>query len=306
MIGVGIGLLFAVGILVTAAALRARPIRFDERLAPYLSIPDPTSGLLGDAPVSSPFGVLERLVAPWLHDAARLVGRLGSPTAELARRLVRAGRRETTEQFRITQVAWGAVGLAGGIALALLLAATRQPPPVLLGVLVVVAAVSMVVACDYRLGQQMRRREQRMMLEFPTVAELLALSVGAGEGPVGALERVSRSAHGELTSELRTTLAAVRSGVPLTLALEALADRTGVATLARFAEGVAVAVERGTPLADVLRFQAQDVREASRRSLMELGGKKEVLMLVPVVFLLLPVTVVFAVFPSLITLQIGL
>ena len=305
MIGVVVGALFAVGILVTVAALQARPIRFDERLAPYLTVPDPTSGLLGEAPVSSPFGVLERLVAPWVHDAARVVGRLGSPTAELERRLRRAGRPESTEQFRIAQVAWGAVGLAGGIVLALVLAATRGPSPLVLVLLVVVAAVAMVVACDYRLGQQVRRREERMMLEFPTIAELLALSVGAGEGPVGALERVSRSAQGELTAELRTTLAAVRSGVPLTRALEDLADRTGVATLTRFAEGVAVAVERGTPLADVLRFQAQDVREASRRALMELGGKKEVLMLVPVVFLILPVTVVFAVFPSLFTLQIG-
>lgn len=306
MIGAATGALFATGLIVTATALRARPIRFDERLAPYLTVPDPTSGLLGEAPVSSPFGVLERLIAPWLHDAARLVARLGSPTTELQRKLLRAGRRETSEQFRIMQVAWGAVGLAGGIAGALLLAATRQPPPVTLLVLVALTSISMVLLCDYRLGQQVRRREEEMMLEFPTIAELLALSVGAGEGPVGALERVSRSARGELTSELQITLAAVRSGVPLTAALEALADRTGVSTLARFAEGVAVAVERGTPLADVLRAQAQDVREASRRSLMELGGKKEVLMLVPVVFLILPVTVVFAVFPSLITLQIGL
>lgn len=62
----------------------------------------------------------------------------------------------------------------------------------------------------------------------------------------------------------------------------------------------------GTPLADVLRAQAQDVRESGRRALMEAGGKKEVAMLVPVVFLILPITVVFAVFPSLATLQIGL
>ena len=250
MIGVAAGALFAVGLLVAVAALRARPIRFDERLAPYLTAPDPTSGLLGETPVTSPFGVLERLVAPWVHDAARLVGRLGSPTVQLARTLQRAGRRESTEQFRITQVAWGAVGLAGGTVFALVLAATRRPSPVMLVLVVVVATVSMVVACDYRLSQQVRRREERMMLEFPTIAELLALSVGAGEGPVGALERVSRSAHGELTGELRVTLAAVRSGVPLTRALEDLADRTGVATLTRFAEGVAVAVERGTPLAD--------------------------------------------------------
>jgi len=39
---------------------------------------------------------------------------------------------------------------------------------------------------------------------------------------------------------------------------------------------------------------------------METGGKKEVAMMIPVVFLVLPVTVVFAVFPSLVTLRIGL
>jgi tight adherence protein C len=66
-----------------------------------------------------------------------------------------------------------------------------------------------------------------------------------------------------------------------------------------------VAVERGTPLADVLRAQAQDVRESGRRALMEQGGKKEVLMMVPVVFLILPVTVAFAVFPSIAVLRLA-
>ncbi|MBI9115121.1 type II secretion system F family protein [Sanguibacter suaedae] len=298
--------MLGVGILVVVRALRARPVRLDERLAPYLTVPDASSGLLAEAPVSSPFGALERIVAPWLADASRLVERIGSPAAELRRKLARAGRTETPEQFRITQVAWGSVGLALGLALAILLAATRGTPLPVLLLLVVICAVTGVIACDYRLGEQVKRREERMLLEFPTVAELLALSVGAGEGPVGALERVARSARGELTEELARTLADVRSGTPLTQALERLADRTGIASLTRFAEGVSVAVERGTPLADVLRAQAQDVRDSGRRALMELGGKKEVLMLVPVVFLILPVTVAFAVFPSLITLQIGL
>ena len=59
-----------------------------------------------------------------------------------------------------------------------------------------------------------------------------------------------------------------------------------------------IAVERGTPLADVLRAQAQDVREEGRRNLMEKGGKKEIGMMIPVVFLVLPITVLFAVFPG--------
>lgn len=306
MIGVVVGALFGVGVLIIVRAVRARPITLDERLAPYLAVPDATSGLLGATPVSSPFGALESIVAPWLSDASRLVERIGSPTAELQRRLVRAGRAESAEQFRISQVAWGAGGLAVGLGCAVFLAATRGSSLLVLAVLVLVLATTAVIACDYRLGRQVRLREERMLLEFPTIAELLALSVGAGEGPVGALERIARSAQGELTAELRRTLADVRSGIPLTRALENLADRTGIASLTRFAEGVSVAVERGTPLADVLRAQAQDVRDSGRRALMELGGKKEVLMLVPVVFLILPVTVVFAVFPSLVTLQIGL
>jgi len=90
------------------------------------------------------------------------------------------------------------------------------------------------------------------------------------------------------------------------MALERLADRAGLSAVRRFADGVAVAVDRGTPLADVLRAQAQDVRDARQRALMEAGGRKEVLMMVPVVFLILPVTVAFAVFPGLEVLRVGL
>lgn len=48
----------------------------------------------------------------------------------------------------------------------------------------------------------------------------------------------------------------------------------------------------------MLRAQAQDVREESRRLLMEQGGKKEIVMMLPVVFLILPVTVLFAIYPG--------
>ncbi|MEJ5946191.1 type II secretion system F family protein [Pseudokineococcus basanitobsidens] len=69
---------------------------------------------------------------------------------------------------------------------------------------------------------------------------------------------------------------------------------------------VALAVERGTPLADVLRAQAQDVRDEGRRALLESGGRKEIAMMVPVVFLVLPITVAFAVFPGLAVLRLDL
>jgi tight adherence protein C len=63
-------------------------------------------------------------------------------------------------------------------------------------------------------------------------------------------------------------------------------------------------VERGTPLAEVLRSQAVDVREAAKRALLDTAGRKEIAMMVPVVFLVLPVTVLFALFPGFYTLSL--
>jgi tight adherence protein C len=66
-------------------------------------------------------------------------------------------------------------------------------------------------------------------------------------------------------------------------ALQEFSSRTDLGPLVPFVDGMIVAVERGTPLADVLRAQAQDVRDTAKRELMESAGKKEIGMMVPVV-----------------------
>jgi tight adherence protein C len=162
-----------------------------------------------------------------------------------------------------------------------------------------------VLARDHALGTAVRRREELIIAEFPSVADLLALSVAAGEGPVSAIERVVQRSDGELARDLAGVLGEVRTGTPVTHALDGLAARTGVPTLARFAEGLAVALDRGTPLVDVLHAQAADVREAGRRVLIETGARKEVAMMLPVVFLILPVTVLFAFYPGVIGLDLS-
>lgn len=55
------------------------------------------------------------------------------------------------------------------------------------------------------------------------------------------------------------------------------------------------AVEQGS-LARSLRAQAHDARDAARRSLLEIGGKAEIAIVIPVVFIIMPLTVVFTVF----------
>ena len=304
--GALLGLLGGLGLAAVAAGLRRRRITLAERLAPALRPRDASSTLLREQPVRSPFPVVERLLAPWLGDLARWAERLGSPRAEVRRRLDRAGSTESVDQFRARQVVWTVAGLGAGLAFAVLVGAARGFSPVPLVLLVAISAVAGFAACDQVLSRRIRQREEAMVAEFPAVAELLALAVTAGEAPVAALERVAATAQGELSTAIRRMLADVRAGAAISTALTDMADRTGLPSLTRFAEGVAVALERGTPLAEVLRAQAQDVRESGRRALMEAGGRKEVLMLIPVVFLILPITVVFAVFPSLMTLRVDL
>jgi len=149
-------------------------------------------------------------------------------------------------------------------------------------VLCAVAFVTGVLLRENRLSTQVAERERRILVEFPTVAELLALAVGAGEGPVAALDRVVSRSRGELSGELAVVLADIRTGSPVTAALDALARRSGLPVVSRFAEGMAVAIERGTPLSGVLHAQATDVREAGRRALIESGARKEIAMMVTI------------------------
>ncbi len=299
LMGTGVGLGLA---LVVTRVLALRRPQLDLRVLPYVrDLPQADRPLA--APVSQP-GPFRALFGPALTSAAQTLERVLGGNASIRRRLERAGLPVTVHDFRVEQVLWGLVGFGATAALSVLVALRAPGRTVPLLVLCAVAFASGVLLRENRLTAQVAERERRILAEFPTVAELLALSVGAGEGPVAALDRVVSRSRGELSAELGAVLADIRTGTPVAAALDALARRTGLPVVARFAEGMAVAVERGTPLAGVLHAQAADVREAGRRALIESGARKEVLMMVPVVFLVLPVTVVFAFWPGVVGLHL--
>lgn len=55
-----------------------------------------------------------------------------------------------------------------------------------------------------------------------------------------------------------------------------------------------------------MRAQAQDARDASKQQLIESGGRREIYMMIPVVFLVLPVTILFAIYPGLSILDLNM
>ncbi|WP_300678448.1 type II secretion system F family protein [Nocardioides sp.] len=293
-----------VGLLVIGVRVRAiRRPPYADRVLPWLRDLPALATVPGRQVEAGPQG-LGGLVGLLLASAAGVVERGLGGTASVRRRLERAGLERSVQEFRIEQVLWGLGAFAVAAVWGLLRAGTGSGSAVAALVFCGAALLVGVLARDNRLSAQVKARERQILVEFPTVAELLALAVGAGESPVVALERVVARSGGELSRDLARVLAEVRTGTPVAQAFDALASRTGLAVVARFAAGIAVAIERGTPLADVLHAQAADVREAGRRELIEVAARKEVLMMVPVVFLILPTTVVFAFYPGLIGLHL--
>ncbi len=302
LVGALLGAAFGLGAwLVATAVLEARRTPLAVRVLPYVrDLPRPDTL---PAPVSSA-NAFAGVFGPGLAAAARAVERVLGGAASVRRRLQRAGLDPDVQQFRIEQVVWGLVAFAIVAVPSALVAAASPERSVPLLIFSVVAFVLGVLLRENRLTAQVTQRERLILQEFPTIAELLAMAVAAGESPVAALDRVVRRTHGELSAELGRVLALVRTGTPIARAFDDLASRSGLAVVSRFAEGIAIAVERGTPLSDVLHAQAGDVREAGRRALIESGARREVLMMVPVVFLVLPVVVVFAFWPGLVGLRL--
>ncbi|MDO5720430.1 MAG: type II secretion system F family protein [Actinomycetaceae bacterium] len=228
--------------------------------------------------------------------------RLGSTTASVQSRLEHLGT-STVQRFRQEQLLAGIGGMVAAIAGAAAIANLRPVAVIHWLVLTVVGFFAGTLAWDRYLTYQARVTTNRISRQVANTAELLALSISAGEPIPVALRRIEAIAGRELGRHLQAVLETIESGVPASRALTDLSTRTHSAQLARLIDTLVSAMERGTPLSAVLREQARDLRDEARRNLIESGGRKEIAMLFPVVFIILPITVIFALYPGLVALR---
>jgi tight adherence protein C len=299
-ITLGLGLWTLLGLVPRIGATRLAA-----RVAPYVTDVSPAARELLDRRPAEPLPFVGGLLAPV---GRRLRGALvavfgGDDSVE--RRLHQAGWTLTVEALRGRQLLAGVAGAAVGMLFALAASRSVAVSPLLFGVIVAVCLAIGVLLPDQLLSRAARARRARIASELPTVLEFLTLSLSAGEAVLDALRRVARVGNGDLARELGVVVAQVNAGVPLVRALERCADDIQLPALSRTVDQLVGALERGTPLVDVLRAQAQDSRDDAKRALLESAGKKEIAMMVPLVFLILPVTVAFAIFPGILVLQLG-
>ena len=144
-----------------------------------------------------------------------------------------------------------------------------------------------------------RRRRGAVSEELPGALDLIGLCVSAGMSVPAALERIATSGIGELADECRIIVAEIALGVSVSDALQSSDTRVAHDGWSRLIDHVLTARQYGTPLTEIIRALADDEQQAAGRRLLEAASAKETLMMFPLVFAILPITVVMAVFPGL-------
>jgi len=155
------------------------------------------------------------------------------------------------------------------------------------------------------LGHRLRRkraqegRALRLHRELPTVADTLALSVLAGESVAGAIERFVATSAGVASDELGVVAAEHRAGCGLPEALALAAGRTDHTEAGRLYDLLGHAHRTGGRLADALADLAVDYRAALARDLTVEGGRRALAAYGPILALMVPVTLLFLMYPTL-------
>ena len=109
-----------------------------------------------------------------------------------------------------------------------------------------------------------RTRQADIMRNFPTMVDLMALTIEAGLDYMAAIERilknVKQSQRTELENELQKMINEVQLGYTRRDALKRLAMRTGVPEIRSFVGLIIQSDELGTSLVELLRNYAADMR----------------------------------------------
>lgn len=275
MVGMGISLLWFG--LMTA---RQRE-RVTARLTEYTVRPV----TLEELELAQPF--VERTIRPILRAVARfMIARTPQNTLEQYRlRLQYAGNPLALNDF-LGLKGFGAVllGLGGG----LLMLFGRQPP--LYAVLAFTAgAIVGFVFPDLWVRQRIDSRRRQIERALPDVLDLLTVSVEAGLGFEGAVQKVVDRWQNPLTEEFARVLAESRIGRHRREALRDMAARCNVPDLTSFVAAVIQADQLGVPIARILRVQSEQMRQRRRQRAEKLAREAPIKMTVVMVLFILPV-----------------
>lgn len=230
----------------------------------------------------------QRVIQPGVSRVALSLGRLApSGVTERARiRLQQAGRPMELPLFVGMKMLFSLT--AGGTGLILTGAWGAGSFAVREAILVLTVCVLGWQLPDFWLSRSIERRRTQLEKALPDVLDVLSISVEAGLGLDGAIQKVAEKFTDPTSTEFRGYLKEVRLGKPRAEALRDLAARSSVADMKSFAAAVIQAEQLGASLAKVLRVQSDQMRQKRKQRAEEQAAKAPVKMLLPLVFFIFP------------------
>jgi tight adherence protein C len=212
--------------------------------------------------------------------------------------LAGAGILWTNPEVRLRRAAATLAGTLVGLMLAqgdLFLAGTSRSAPGL----AVLGGLGGAVGFQVWVTQRTERRSRQLQAELPVVADLIALRVLAGESVAAALEHVVEGTSGVAAEEFGGVLTRYRSGKGLAEALQAQVGITVASEAGRLYGFLANAHQSGGRLAEALLGLATDYRAEQERDLRVEGGKRALAVYAPILALMIPVALMFLMYPTL-------
>lgn len=294
MTGLMLGALFAVGTVLLVNVLRQPRLSMADQISPYVGMGSVKSQNLTQRILVTINELLTtRSWSPW------------SNNQDIAKWLRQSESEFTLTSFRRKQLVYAGYSMLGAIGWSLLRVSSGKGLSPALAISVIAASfIGGGWYASWSLASQANKRRLSIEEQLPAVLDLLAFAVSAGEPVLLALRRISNSCTGPLIAELGKVVNSVNSGDGLVAALNQMSSQIESQPLTRATHSLELALERGTPLVQVLRAQAADARAHQVRMLMVLAGHKETSMMLPVVFLILPMIVAVALYPGMIALQV--
>ena len=156
-----------------------------------------------------------------------------------------------------------------------------------------------------RFSSANKSKLDRALFELPEVVDLLVVYLRAGDGIYRSFETVIPRCEGELAKEFSRVLLEVQFGAAFGSQIQAVSVAIPQPQVIEFTSKIVLALDRGSPLATMLSELGDSARAEIRNRLLRQAGKNETRMLIPLVFLILPITVLFAIYPSLELLNFG-
>ena len=141
------------------------------------------------------------------------------------------------------------------------------------------------------------------LVDSAEFGDLLAVALTSGQNPRASIDTISEYLPTDFKDGISKAIRENAFGKPLMIALNEMSDEKQSKVLKPLIKQMETAISRGTPLAEVSRKFAEDQRLKFKNLLMKQAAAKEISMLIPVVFVVLPSVLAVAMYPALTVLQ---